>query len=310
VIHVAESYLGARLKALRRAQNPDGGWAYFPGKRSWLEPTVYAALALAGEPAADRAWSLLQGWQGADGSWRPSRDVAIENFGTALCVTLALSQNRSGGGVNKAVNWLLGTAGTESSWMNRLVTRTGIVELDRDLSLKGWPWKPGTSSWVEPTAHALVALKKVLALKKAAKLAPRAEMLETLRERVRMGEAQLLDVRCTDGGWNYGNRSVRKVDLPAYPETTGIALVGLQGHSGLGPSLDYAAREAAQTRSPLGRAWLTIALRLHDASVPSPSSSSTTPPPDLQILALEALAAPEGNFKAFETPVVSEGVRG
>jgi hypothetical protein len=305
VTHVADSYLGVRLEALRKAQNPDGGWAYFPGKRSWLEPTVYAALALAGEPAADRAWSLLKTWQGADGSWRPSSDVAIENFGTALCVTLALSQAGAEGAVNKGINWLLGTAGTESSWVNRVLTRSGIVELDRDLSLKGWPWKPGTSSWVEPTAHALVALKKA-----AAKHAPPADVLETLRERVRQGEAQLLDVRCRDGGWNYGNRSVRKVDLPAYPETSGIALAGLQGHSGLGPSLDYAAREAAQTRSPLGRAWLVIALRLHGASVPPASSSTSPPPPDLQILALEALAAPEGNFKAFETPVVSEGVRG
>ena len=104
-----------RLDILRKAQNPDGGWAYFPGKRSWLEPTVYAALALAGEPGADRAWSLLKGWQGADGSWRPSNDVAIENFGTALCVTLALSRNASGAYVGKAVNWLLGTAGAESN---------------------------------------------------------------------------------------------------------------------------------------------------------------------------------------------------
>jgi hypothetical protein len=304
VIHVAESYLGVRLAALRRAQNPDGGWGYFPGKRSWLEPTVYAALALAGEPAADRAWSLLQGWQGADGSWRPAQDVAIENFGTALCVTLALSRGAGGTAVSNGVNWLLGTAGTESNWFNRLVTRTGIVELDRDLSLKGWPWKPDTSSWVEPTAHALVALKRVVAKNTA-----RAEVLPELRERVRLGEAELFDVRCRDGGWNYGNRSVRKVDLPAYPETTGIALMGLQGCRDLGSSLDYAAREAAQTASPLGRAWLVIALRLHGAGVPA-SSSAAPPPPDLQILALEALAAPEGNVEVFRTPPLGAEVRG
>src|ERR1041385_6757383 len=53
--YVGESFLAARVAALRRTQNPDGGWAYFSGKQSWLEPTFYAALALHGDPAADRA---------------------------------------------------------------------------------------------------------------------------------------------------------------------------------------------------------------------------------------------------------------
>lgn len=288
---MAESYLGVRLDALRRAQNSDGGWPYFSGKRSWLEPTVYAALALAGEPAADHAWTLLQTWQDADGSWRPCEGVAVENFGTALCVTLAVSRQVSGPAIDKAVDWLLGMAGAESNWINRLVVRAGLVESERNRNLKGWPWKPGTSSWVEPTSQALVALKK------AATKQPRPDLLE----RVRLGEAQLLDVRCRDGGWNYGSREALNVNLPSYPETTGIALTGLQGHSGLGAALAYAAREVVQTRSPLGRAWLTIALRLHGTS--TPSSIDTPPPADLQILALEALAAPEGNFNAFRTGV-------
>ena len=53
---------------LRQTQNADGGWGYFPGKQSWLEPTFYAAVALAGEAGADRAWALLKTWQNADGS--------------------------------------------------------------------------------------------------------------------------------------------------------------------------------------------------------------------------------------------------
>jgi len=39
----------------------------------------------------------------------------------------------------------------------------------------------------------------------------------------------IADRRSVDGGWNYGNRRVYKTDLPSYPETTGIALLGLQG---------------------------------------------------------------------------------
>src|SRR5262249_7832684 len=82
----------ARLAALRSTQNPDGGWGYFRGKQSWLEPTAYAALALHGEPAADRAWALLKSWQTKDGGWRPSADVQITHWDTALCVTLAAAR--------------------------------------------------------------------------------------------------------------------------------------------------------------------------------------------------------------------------
>jgi hypothetical protein len=93
---VGESYLGARLDSLRRAQNPDGGWGFFPGKQSWLEPTFYSALALYGNPASDRAWALLASWQQADGSWRPSNDVHISNWGTSLCVTMAAVRGEFG----------------------------------------------------------------------------------------------------------------------------------------------------------------------------------------------------------------------
>ena len=66
---MATLYLAKRLEALRRAQNADGGWAFEAGKQhSWLEPTVYAALALHGEPEADRAWDLVRRWQRPDGS--------------------------------------------------------------------------------------------------------------------------------------------------------------------------------------------------------------------------------------------------
>jgi hypothetical protein len=286
---VGNSYLGVRLDALRRAQNADGGWGYFPGKDSWLEPTVYAALALHGDPAADRAWSLLLSWQSRDGSWRPSARVQVASWGTALCVTMAHIRGEFGDPFRNGVVRLVGTAGVESSLKNRAAARVGLIDPGRDLSLKAWPWKPGTSSWVEPTAHSLVALKKA-----AAKIP-----ISDIRKRIDLGEAQLLDVRCHDGGWNYGSPVALHVDLPSYPETTAVALVGLQERSDLGPTLDMAARWLGETGSPMARAWLTIALRLHGASVPD--ASPIAPPADLMILALEALAVPEGNHRLLKT---------
>ncbi len=286
---MGESYLGARLDFLRRAQNPDGGWGYFPGKQSWLEPTFYAALALHGEAASDKAWGMLICWQQADGSWRPSNDVQVSTWGTSLCVTLATLRGEFGEPFRKGAAWLLGSTGVESNLVNRAAARLGLLKAERDLSLKGWPWKPNTSSWVEPTAHALVALKKA-----SAKLAN-----DDLRERVQVGEAQILDVRCRDGGWNYGSPRALRVELPSYPETTALALLGLQGHGNLTSAIEVASRMAHATASPLARAWLAISLRLHGAE--APPATDQAPSEDVMITAIEALAATEGNYGLLKT---------
>lgn len=282
------SYLGARLNALRQSQNSDGGWGYFAGKASWLEPTAYAALALAGEPAADRAWKLLSSWQLPDGSWKPSAAVNVSNWGTSLCTTIAMTRNEWGVPLRNGVNWLVGSSGVESTWINIVAARLGLVKQERDIGLKSWPWKPGNSGWVEPTAHALVALKQA-----SAKLSS-----GELRERIKMGEAQLLDVRSRDGGWNYGSPAALGEDLPSYPETTALALVALQGRNDLGKAFDLAVRQIGETPSPLARAWLTIAMRLHGITPPEIAGA---PQADLTITAVEALAAPEGNYKFMQT---------
>jgi hypothetical protein len=289
---VGDLYLEARLNALRRAQNPDGGFGYFPRRQSWLEPTAWAALALHGDSASDRAWTLLKSWQIPDGGWHPSADVQISSWGTALCVTLASVRGEYGESFRKGVDWLLDSAGVESNVMNRVASRVGLLHAERDLSLKGWPWKPNTASWVEPTAHTLVALKK------AAARFPNGD----LHERVRLGEAQLMDVRCRDFGWNYGSREALGIDLPSYPETTALALIGLQGRKDVGPSVEIAKRWARETPSPLARAWLTIALRLHRVEIPDLSGAPT---PDLLLTALEAVAC--GHYKFLGASINSGG---
>lgn len=286
---MAESYLEVRLNALRSAQNPDGGWGYFPGKQSWIEPTAWAALALHGEPAADRAWTLLKSWQNANGSWRPSKEVQLESWATALCVNLASVRGEFGDPWRNGIAWLLGSAGVESNWINRAASGLGLIDPERDLSLKGWPWKPGTSSWVEPTSHTLVALKR-----SSAKMAS-----SQLRDRVKVGEAQLIDIRCKDGGWNYGSPAALDVNLPSYPETTALALVGLQGSANAEKSIDVAKEMAEDTRSPLARAWMIVALRLHRVEPPAPLDHP--PSDDVFITAIEALGADGGHYQFLKT---------
>lgn len=293
---VALSYLEQRLDLLRRTQNSDGGWGYFPGRTSWLEPTAYAVMALHGEPAADRAWQLLSSWQTADGGWRPSAAAHEPGWGTSICLTIALgraaSQPKSAPDqvqVQKSVSWLVSSAGAESNWI--LITMQ-LFKGGRNFRLHGWPWKPGDASWVEPTSHALVALKQAFSS------INKTSLRKTLIDRVKDGEAQLLDVRSRDGGWNYGNADVLGVDLPSYPETTAIALVGLQEHHDLTRAFEITDQLLTHTPSPLARAWLAIARQLHGLP---PLDMSGAVSNDLMLTALEALAAPEGNHWFLKT---------
>ena len=272
---------------LRATQNPDGGWAFFPGKQqSWLEPTAYALMALHGDPASaasfERGWRLMRSWQLPDGSWKPCAAVHEPHWTTSLCVTLHCLRGVHDAPFERGVQWLLESSGVENGLRFRIAhfLRPSVVELDP--SYKAWPWRPGNASWIEPTAHALVALKK------ASRVIARPE----LAARIRLGEKMILDRRCSDGGWNYGNRKVLGTELPSYPETTALALLGLAGNASLQLSapLEVARRYWRQTRSPLAKVWLRLSLRSHSIEVPAEPAGELERD-DTLIRALERIAS-------------------
>jgi hypothetical protein len=233
-------YLAQRLDVLRKGQNQDGGWPYYPGKlASWLEPTVFAALALHGQPEADRAWELIQGWQSSNGGWRPAKDIPGSNWTTALAVLLAGVRNGKGDGtLVKGLEWL------------RNNTRDGA-----------WGWRRTSEAAAEPTALAILAIRKAGSGVEAA------------------AEEFLLADKLN-------------------PETCGPALLGLQGTGKAQGLLPMAERWAAETPSPLTRAWITLGLRLNGVDV---ADKESTIPHNFGIVALEALAAQDGNYSLLKT---------
>jgi hypothetical protein len=286
-------YLDSRLEFLRASQNSDGGWSYFPGKGSWLEPTTYALLALHGdlpESAWDRAWKLVRSWQNPDGSFRPNAEVKDGTWVTAQAVTLASIRGVDDAGVRASVDWLLRVAGAEHNIWTRTGSFLHLVKARLDVSHEGWPWREGNATWIEPTAHTLVALKKVMHQYRTAEV----------QGRIRDGEDLVLSRRCTDGGWNYGTPNMLYVDLPSYPETTALALLGLDGRPerDFPGALDFAERFRAETKSSLGKAWLQIALRCHGRNVARPAEAAWASS-DVMLASLEALGHPEGNYKLF-----------
>lgn len=233
-------------------QNDDGGWGYAPGKRSSMEPTAWALLAVLPAPAAAervrRAVAWVRSRQSADGAFAAT-DQGAEGAWTGSLALLALARAGADGDARKR-------------GLARLLDWSGMqlpVDPNNDLdgSLRGWPWIDGTFSWVEPTAFALMALK-----------------IEGRRSDPRVEEAErmLIDRQCIGGGWNYGNRRVLDEPLVPFDQVTAKVLVALQDRQAT-PELHDTARAACaldlrKHHSTVTRAWLALARGLwgHDLS--------------------------------------------
>lgn len=279
----------AHLEALKTRQNADGGWGYEAGKPSWLEPTVWAALALHGDPVTDRAWALVRGWQLENGAFATSAKVREAHWATSLAVTLHCARGTLDGQWRRGVEWLTAMKAMKLDWKLRLAQHFRAKnERDMDLDLDGWPWREGTASWVEPTAHALVALR--LSAAKAG--------LESVEERIRDGEKLLIDRRCADGGWNYGNRQVLGKPIGSFPESTGLGLIGLcgAGDVDLRPSLQRGRAYWDERMPAAARAVVRMALRLNGVQF---GERDVTPPErcrETVHLAWEAMGHEDGRW--------------
>lgn len=253
------------------AQNPDGGWGYRRGAASNTEVTALGQLALASSSsqASGRATRWLTEAQSTDGGWASVPKISESSWPTALAV-LALSED----GVEESpvlsgARWLVSERGKGNSWFSRLYFRLfparKTVELDAHLI--GWPWYSGTFSWVEPTAYALLALKRVrfrLTREELKRHVPGAGA------RIREAEAMLVDRVCEGGGWNYGNTIVLGEELWPYPDTTALALLALQDVPGapeIDESLAALVRMVETETSGLALALAVLSLQLHDRDV-------------------------------------------
>lgn len=245
------------IGALIAKQNRDGGWPYSRGG-SWTEPTVYAimALFLAGEAAsAQRGLAWLGSIRRRDGGWPPRAGVDLSTWVTALVALLGPGKIGAPP-YGRAIQWLLGTTGEESTTVYGLREwLLGNSTPSADRKFPGWPWIPENAGWVVPTSVAILALDKE----------DRRQPSSQVRHRVDAGRQFLLSRTCDDGGWNYG--SSRPLGYPSrpYPETTGLALAALRGVRSpqVDRALAMAQRFLAECRSADAMNWLRFGLRVH-----------------------------------------------
>ncbi len=257
------------IKQLLALQNPDGGWGSEHGRQSNTEATAYALMALnSGQEAPDvqphvqRGLSWLVNLQHSSGSWPLSARITTVTWATSLAVIALAGSSQYRKPVLRGAGWLLDKHGVKPgqrhSFVRLLIPRKTLnMQPDR----QGWPWVLQTANWAEPTAYALIVLKKLGSLLDN-KLA---------RHRVHQGERFLYDRMCVGGGWNYGNSVVLDVQLLPYPETTAVCLIALQNRQTQHEnqlSLQALNKMIHQEQSGLSLSWTIICLSLykHDTS--------------------------------------------
>jgi hypothetical protein len=250
----ADRRLARMLETLVAGANPDGGWAYYPGHASRLEPTCWALLALLAHPSTagwdvspHRAFLLRS--RRADGFFLEDA-VGGENrpnlaFNGFLALLLLAGRHLASDAFRTALlSALIADKGVQfpASSINR-----------QDNSLQGWAWIDANFSWVEPTCWCLLALKKALSASPGA------------RDRIRDGERLLVDRCCTAGGWNYGNANMLGQDLRPYVSTTALGLLAMQDRRQepcVVRSLDYLVRHRLSEASAMALALTLISLRV------------------------------------------------
>jgi len=263
------------LPILLAAQNADGGWGYQKEKESATEPTAWALFALAAAKSNDesndissaifrgRVW--LRSAQLPNHSWPAFVAYPEGRWLTSLACLALLQSGESEDRVVAGAKWLCGEwPGDSKLWrvvIQKMFAKKNLVR--QDSSLRGWSWTPGTSSWVEPTACALILLHDL----SIAKInIPEAE------KRRAMAEAMLYDRMCPGGGWNSGNSEVYGVAGEPLVGPTVWALLALQEYrdraeNQLGLKWLLSRRESIQ--GPGSLALAHICFQAYGAEAPS-----------------------------------------
>jgi hypothetical protein len=137
---------------------------------------------------------------------------------TSLASLALFLQGGASPAVERGVGWVCGCWPAEGGlwWRIRQRLFGGPSLVRHDTSLRGWPWTPGTSSWVEPTCYALLLLESGAA--GSARAARRAHL----------ARAMLYDRMCPGGGWNCGNPMVYGVAGEPQVGPTAWALLTLR----------------------------------------------------------------------------------
>jgi hypothetical protein len=285
------------LPFLLRAQNSDGGWGFHSGSASRAESTCWALLGLlncssnGSANATQRGLAFLRASQLSDGSWPSTPEEKTGCWVTSLATLTLLAGAPKSPETAPGLQWICKDWPADSAPWRRFLTRfssqSRIAPINN--SCRGWGWTPATSSWVEPTSFALLALGRV----------PENALPPQTSERVRLGEALLYDRMCPGGGWNCGNPNVYGVAGEPLVGPTVWALLALRHRSGREEnrsSLAWLEGNASHVHGATSVALARICLKAYGRSYPAetlrlrPSLEAGDYPLSVQAVALSSIA--------------------
>jgi hypothetical protein len=246
-----DAWIGEAREKLRALRGNEPGWGYRPQGVPYVEPTVLASLALLAtrsdegslpDEVADAA-NWLARIQQTDGSLGLSEALSAPQWTTSLAILLWSACGTHEQACQRAADWLTTQRGTT-------IETNSASPYGHDPTIPGWPWVAGTHSWLEPTALAVLALRR-------ARRAAASRTIDGLR--------LIRDRAIRTGGWNYGNSCVFGADLRAQPAPTGLALVALSGiDRPSAPCVErgcgYLEKILAETRAAASLCWGLLAL--------------------------------------------------
>jgi hypothetical protein len=219
-------FLSRRLvEELSRRRLPvEGGWGHSSAQFG-TEATSLALLSLcssqAGSFAMKRDLPTLLAKRRSNGTWPATADgVGKSIWATALAVNTLTYAQANPAMIAPSIDALVQSRPLEASRFVRLKFRFSDRQVRFDPTKYGWPWVPGTVSWVLPTSVTLIALQR----------ARRQGLIggKEVETRLRLGAEMLLDRACMGGGWNAGNAVVYGVPLRPHIDATAIALAALR----------------------------------------------------------------------------------
>lgn len=252
---------GQAIGFIKAQQNPDGGWGYEPRRASLVEPAAFCVLALnarGDEREAERGLAFLKSCQKGSGA------VGIgphDPDGGWMAYAALLAFHALGAGLEerRLKDWILGFEDASDSFSKEQVA-TIKARFRYDVSIRGWPWTPRTTAWVEPTALFLLALLHT--------------GVPTAVKRIRSAVDLILDRAVPSGGWNFGNPFSSSYELEASVMSTALALSAL-GAAGIPENrpevragLRYLAKALDQDISTASLAWICLAMKSYPSGAP------------------------------------------
>jgi hypothetical protein len=258
------------LPFLLRAQNSDGGWGFLPGLTSRAESTCWASLGLMdfsadeATTAKSRGFAFLRAAQLSDGSWPSTPEEKTGCWVTSLAILTLLGVAPDSPGVAPALQWICKDWPADSAPWRRFLARFSSQRNIAPINdtYRGWGWTQGTSSWVEPTSFALLALGR----------APENALPAESSKRRRLGEALLYDRMCPGGGWNCGNPNVYGVAGEPLVGPTVWALLALRHRANREEnrsSLAWLESDANDTKGVMSIALARLCLKAYGRSIPA-----------------------------------------